>query len=209
MKENQEEFLDLIREKVFEREKEIKKEEELDLSFQATMDALEQITQVPRSEIEEIAQQIKMGSKTQDKSQKSKPDKLSSQLPTTVQKALTDLPKDLAEEFIEEYLLKRKKTGLAYLFLLIPPPFSGHYLYLQKPFTHIIYFLSIGGFFMWWLLDFFRLPSMVIEHNRKNARVILRKIMKKSQPVQVDFNYLRNIIKNWFKKSDKKTNQDL
>lgn len=57
----------------------------------------------------------------------------------------------------------KKDTGLAYLCWL----FGVHYFYLGKPIINIIYWLTLGGFGLWILIDLLRIPSMVKKHNEE------------------------------------------
>ncbi len=185
MSKNQEEILDEIRERVLEREKEIQIKQDKDANLDATLQALEAVTEVPREEMERIANEIKMSHETPEK-QKSESSYLPvplpqiENLPATVCEAINKLPQILQEEFYEEYTISHKKIGLSYLFWLIPPPFSGHYLYNNRIFTQLFYFLTCGGFFIWWFADFFRMSDIVQDENRKIARKLLKKMMKQS-----------------------------
>ncbi len=183
MSEKQEEILDKIRERVLEREKEIQLKQDKEANLDATLQALEAVTEVPREEMERIADEIR--------SSHGDPGKLKSEsrylpvpqienLPATVCEALDKLPPILQEEFFEEYEIAHRKFGLSYLFWLIPPPFSGHYLYNNRPFTQLLYFLTCGGFLIWWFADFFRMPDIVKDENRKISRKLLKKMMKQS-----------------------------
>ncbi len=55
----------------------------------------------------------------------------------------------------------------AYL-LLFPLGFLGlHHAYLNRPCWFILYFCTFGCLGVGWIIDFFRLPSMVREYNEK------------------------------------------
>lgn len=58
----------------------------------------------------------------------------------------------------------KKDIGLAYLCWLL---FGVHYFYLNRPLTNIIYWLTLGGFGLWTLIDLFRIPSMVRKNNEE------------------------------------------
>jgi len=99
-------------------------------------------------------------------------------LPATVRQALLKLPRILQVEFLEEYRIRFRHLGISYLLWLIPPPFSSHYLYNHRWFMQVLHFLTCGGFFIWWLVDFFRMPQLVKENNRKTARKLLKKMLR-------------------------------
>ncbi len=177
----EEEILDKIRERVLEREQEISKLQDKEANVQATLQALEEITEVPRHEMERIADEIRASyEKTDDSRTKNLPvpSQPRNKLPATVGEALAKLPPVLREEFMEEYQLQRRKVGISYFLWLIPPPLSCHYFYIRRPFTQILYSLTAGGFLIWWLVDLFRIPALVQEDNRKSAKRILKRLFR-------------------------------
>ncbi|MCP4750881.1 MAG: TM2 domain-containing protein [Proteobacteria bacterium] len=181
--ENQEVILDKIRERVLEREREIRKKEDKEAGIQATLQALEEITEVPRAEMERIADEIRASyEQPQDTKTGSLPvvSTGTDDLPATVREALSKLPSILKEEFMEEYRIQYRHVGVSYLLWLIPPPFSCHYLYMRRRFLQVLYFLTCGGVFVWWLADLFRMPQLIQEDNRKTARKILKKMLRHS-----------------------------
>ncbi|MBU3915400.1 hypothetical protein KKA14_07680 [bacterium] len=183
MSDNQEDILDKIRERVLQREKEIQLKQDKEANLEATLQALEAVTEVPREEMERIVNEIKGSYENPGKRKNESrhlPGPQFENLPATVCEALEKLPSILQEEFFEEYAISHRKSGLSYLFWLIPPPFSGHYLYNNRPFTQLFYFLTCGGFFIWWVADFFRMSDIVQDENRKIARKLLKKMMKQS-----------------------------
>ncbi len=183
MSDKQEEILDKIREKVLAREREIQLEQDKDANLEATLQALEDITEVPRAEMDRIAQEIE-ASYADPPAKKdevlSPTGQFHSQLPASVREAVSMLPQVLKEEFYEEYALAEKKTGLSYLFWLIPPPFSCHYLYNNRIFKQILFSMTMGGLMIWWMVDALRMKQIVQEENRKTARKFLKKMMKRS-----------------------------
>ncbi len=56
---------------------------------------------------------------------------------------------------------KLKKSSTA----LICAIFGVHYLYLSKPGVFIMYFITCGGFGLWWFIDLFRTSSLVEKYN--------------------------------------------
>ncbi len=183
MTDKQEEILDKIRERVLERERELQLEQDKEANMDATLQALEDITEVPREEMDRIAEEIKASYENPKKTavvNTSLPVPYQVDLPATVREAVSKLPPILKEEFYEEYAIAEKKKSLSYLFWLIPPPFSCHYFYNRRILMQILYFITCGGVFIWWIVDFFRIPQIVQEENRKTARKFLKKMMKHS-----------------------------
>ena len=59
--------------------------------------------------------------------------------------------------------MKSKSTML--ILWLFTGLIGGHRFYVNKPVSGIIYLLTGGVFFIGWVLDFFRLGSMVDDYN--------------------------------------------
>lgn len=57
---------------------------------------------------------------------------------------------------------KKKDILMAYLYWLC---LGCHYLYLEKRRSQIIFWLTLGGCGIWWIIDLFRLPGMVKDYN--------------------------------------------
>ena len=57
--------------------------------------------------------------------------------------------------------MKDKET--AYLFWLL----GVHRFYLGKPKTALLQLVTIGGFGIWWIIDFFAIPKMVGDYNKE------------------------------------------
>ncbi len=183
MSENQEEMLDEIRERVLERERELRLKEDKEASIEATLQALEEITEVPRAEMERIADEIRATHDIPETSSVEYPQLLplpQDDLPATVREALSKLPPVLRDEFQEEYQIQFRSLAVSYLLWLIPPPFSCHYFYTKRIFKQVLFTLTCGGVFIWWLVDIFRMPQIVAEENRKSARKILKKLFRHS-----------------------------
>lgn len=183
MSKEEEEILDKIREKVLAREKELQQQQDKEANLEATLQALEEITDVPRSEMNRIAEEIKASyqnppAKVETQSTEIIP--IQDKLPATVREAISKLPPVLKEEFYEEYALAERKTGLSYLFWLIPPPFSCYYLYNRKIFKQILFTITLGGALIWWIVDAWNIRKIVEEENRKTARKYLKMMMKRT-----------------------------
>jgi len=86
-------------------------------------------------------------------------------LPSIVRHELTTLPPHTLQAFLEEYYRQKKSTALAYLLWF----FGFHYLYVGKWALFIIFFLTFGGMFFWWLIDIFRVPGIVGDYNKDVA----------------------------------------
>lgn len=56
-----------------------------------------------------------------------------------------------------------KSAGTAYLCWF----FGLHYLYLEQPGLWLLFWVSLGGFGFWMLIDLFRIPSLVADFNRR------------------------------------------
>ncbi len=73
-----------------------------------------------------------------------------------------------AHPLLEEVELRgratRKKLRWAYFRWLL---LGSHYLYLRRPFTQILFWATLGGLLLWWLIDLARLPALVRRQNQR------------------------------------------
>ena len=95
-------------------------------------------------------------------------------LPTMVKNELAKMPAQKQEEFVEEYKRKAKSLGIAYLFLIIV--LAMHYGYLRKWGLQVVFWLTGGGFLIWWFIDLFRLPGLVKNYNKDIATDTFRNL---------------------------------
>lgn len=101
-------------------------------------------------------------------------------LPMMVKTELSKLDETSQANFVEEFNRKKKSLGWAYFFLLVC--FGMPYGYLHKWGLQVVYWVTIAGLGVWFIILLFKLPSMVEEYNRDVALEILRnmKIMQMS-----------------------------
>lgn len=92
-----------------------------------------------------------------------------SQLPASIQHAVSQMDSLSQNAFFGEFDKKRRKLAPAYLLWLI----GCHYLYLRKVGLFIAYFLTGGGFGVWAIVDLFRMPGIVRASNEESARTAL------------------------------------
>lgn len=85
----------------------------------------------------------------------------------------SELANQTQEEFIEEYRRKAKSSGVAYILWLL---LGWHYVYLRKWGIQILFWLTFGGFFIWWLVNFFRIPGLIRDHNKDVSVDVLRNL---------------------------------
>lgn len=90
-----------------------------------------------------------------------------------IQKKFRELNSEQQKIFISEFERRKKSIGVAYLlwFLL-----GWHYAYLKKWGWLILYIFTAGGFFIWAIIDLFRIPKIVEQYNNDLALEILRDI---------------------------------
>lgn len=92
-------------------------------------------------------------------------------LPPTVRHAVLQLDGASQAALFNEFERKKKKLSVAYIawFLL-----GWHYLYVGKVGVQFAFWLTFGGFWVWWFLDLFRMPSIVRGANEQIARQALQ-----------------------------------
>jgi len=90
-----------------------------------------------------------------------------------IQKKFRELNSEQQRIFVSEFERRKKSVGVSYLlwFLL-----GWHYAYLKKWGWLILYILTVGGFFVWAIIDLFRIPKMVEQYNNDLALEVLRDI---------------------------------
>jgi len=117
-------------------------------------------------------------------------------LPFAVNAQVATLPEDLQKEFLKEYNRRSKNIVIPYVLHFL---FPAHYLYLDKILLQIFFWITFGGFGLWWLIDIFRIPSLVRKRNAEIADDILRHILimhgRHRQPTQsADANRIVNPV---------------
>lgn len=87
-----------------------------------------------------------------------------------IQSAMKKLDPTAQKAFRKDFDRSKKSTATAYLawFLL-----GWHYLYMGKVGTQIAFWITAGGFFVWWIVDALRVPGMVARHNEDLARGLM------------------------------------
>ncbi|MFM9944793.1 MAG: TM2 domain-containing protein [Bacteroidia bacterium] len=92
-------------------------------------------------------------------------------------KVIYELGKMCAEnqlKFKELYSEKKRSLLLAYICLVFFP--STHYAFLGRWQMQGLYWLTLGGGLVWWIVDLFRLPKLVSQTNFHFQQKILRDI---------------------------------
>lgn len=81
------------------------------------------------------------------------------------------LAADFAAEVLDDlYTYRRKNTGKAWLLWGTLGWVGAHRFYLERPGTGALMVLSLGGGFIWWVLDAWRIPRMVREYNELQGK---------------------------------------
>ena len=82
-------------------------------------------------------------------------------------KNLTDEQKSYVQI---QYAGKEKQLSTAYLLLFF---MGAHYIYMGKVLKNIIYWLTLGGFGIWMLIDIFRMKTIIDDGNEEIFKKIL------------------------------------
>ena len=92
-------------------------------------------------------------------------------IPAMVRSELRNMPPEKQRQFLEEYTRRAKRTSSGYLRWLV----GFHYAYVRKWGVQLSLFLvTLGALWMWWIVDFFRIPSLVDNYNKDVAISVLR-----------------------------------
>lgn len=105
---------------------------------------------------------------------------VSDKLPSMVKNNLDKLSKDKQNEFWEEYRRKRKSSTICYLLWII----GWHYAYVGKWGVQVLFWVSIYGFLIWWLIDIVRVVSLVREYNADLSKEILKDLKTISEDIK-------------------------
>ena len=70
--------------------------------------------------------------------------------------------------------IKKRKTHVITIYWL----FGFHYAYVGKWKRFFVYFFTIQGLFLWWVIDFFRLDTILEQYNKKKAEELFEKMDK-------------------------------
>jgi hypothetical protein len=98
------------------------------------------------------------------------PAPVASSLTRTVREQLAYLTPDQQRAFLWRYRAQAKSPIVALAFL----PLGWHYLYLRKRGLQVLFWITLGGLAVWWVLDIFRIRKLVRDHNRDVATHVMR-----------------------------------
>lgn len=107
------------------------------------------------------------------------PAALAGKLPTMVVNELERMEPDTQAEWLEEFERRRKSLTVAYITWAC---FGLHYGYRGRWGMQVIFWITAGGFFLWWLADAVRLPGIIGDANRDTAIEVLRDLKAIQQP---------------------------
>ncbi len=74
------------------------------------------------------------------------------------------LPAPKKKELVTSYSKKRKSDSIYFWWFL-----SLHYAYLHKWWLFFLFLITISGFGVWWVIDLFRLSTILREYNKNVA----------------------------------------
>ncbi|AZQ60947.1 hypothetical protein EI427_01570 [Flammeovirga pectinis] len=105
------------------------------------------------------------------------PKRYAEYLPYSLAIKLKELPEKAQYEFIAEFRSCKRSTLVMYLAHFFPIPFSLGYA--GKWFQQFLFWISGGGFGIWWLVMLFTMPSDMVEFNRRVAVEVFKDIAEK------------------------------
>ena len=76
----------------------------------------------------------------------------------------------------QAFLIEFKKKMMSPFFVSVLAAVGLHYFYLGKWLLGILFYVTSGGFIIWWLVDQFRIRGMVREYNQTVAISVLKDI---------------------------------
>ena len=91
------------------------------------------------------------------------------QLPASVQNVISKMDTNSQNAFFLEYNKRRKKVFVSYILWFV---FALYYAYNKKIGLQFVFWFTLGGLWVWWIIDLFRMPSIVRDANAIIAREI-------------------------------------
>lgn len=92
-------------------------------------------------------------------------------LPSSLKQALAQMSEQQQAMFEEEYKRKMKPPMKMQLLAIFFP--IQHFL-MGKTGSGILFWITLGGFWIWWIIDMFAIGSRVRDFNEDIARTLLR-----------------------------------
>lgn len=91
-------------------------------------------------------------------------------LPPVVAGSLAKLDPSAQKAFFRDFKRRRKSLAIAYVAWLL---IGWHYLYTGRILLQFAFWFTFGGFLIWWIVDFFRVPGIVARVNEDIARELM------------------------------------
>ena len=92
------------------------------------------------------------------------------QLPVEMRPLFYSLSPEAQISISTDYNRRRKSKGVAYFAWLL---LGWHYLYLRRVPLQFAFWFTAGGFLVWWVIDAFRIGSLVDRMNEDTARELM------------------------------------
>ncbi|MFW5893939.1 MAG: hypothetical protein ACOC0L_01055 [bacterium] len=109
---------------------------------------------------------------------------LRAQLPEAARGVLAEQSEKIQNAFAQEYERRRRKVRNTYLLLLFLP--GLHFFQLGFSFLRLVlsvfFLFTIGGLFLWWLLEWILAPRRIRKHNENLAMDVLKDVKSLYSP---------------------------
>jgi len=92
------------------------------------------------------------------------------EIPTSLKPVFEKLSPEAQISVKRDYAKREKSMAFAYLAWLL---LGWHYLYLKRVGLQLAFWLTLGGFFVWWFIDLFRVAGLVNRMNEDTARELM------------------------------------
>jgi hypothetical protein len=90
--------------------------------------------------------------------------------PLIVENRLYEMDTLQRRAFMDEYDRRRKSVFIGYVLLIL---LGWHYAYVKKWGSQLLCWVTLWGLFLWWVIDWFRIPSIIGRYNKDLAVKIL------------------------------------
>jgi hypothetical protein len=98
-------------------------------------------------------------------------------VPERVRGELAALPASTRAAFDEAFRRRARSTTTAYVTWILV---GGQYGYVGRWALQILFWVTLGGLMVWWVVDLFRIPGMVRRYNERVSHDILESLRTRS-----------------------------
>ncbi len=97
-------------------------------------------------------------------------DSIKDQVPDYILTQLAGFSAAQQSQFVDEFKRKARNPTTALILAIL----GLHYFYLNKFGMQALFWITLGGIWIWWIIDLFRIKSIIKDQNKDVAIDIMR-----------------------------------